>query len=67
MDKTASSFVAIAFIIAFFLVGVYDIFALASQGKIPTITENVQNWSRDFPILPFFCGVVIGHLFFPSK
>lgn len=46
-------------------VGVVDLAALLSRGQILTVTEVVQLWSREWPIIPFAVGVIIGHLFFP--
>lgn len=48
-------------------VGIFDFVALYSHGRILPISEVVQEWSARYPMVSVICGVVIGHLFFPTR
>jgi hypothetical protein len=48
------------------VVGIYDLVALGSGGRWPTVSVRMQVWSREYPLLPFAAGLLIGHLFFPA-
>lgn len=45
-------------------VGVYDLAAVFSGGRINTVSSWVQHWSSEYTVIPFACGLVIGHIFF---
>jgi hypothetical protein len=47
-------------------VGVYDIYASQSGGGLETVSAYAWRISREYPILPFIAGIVIGHLFWPN-
>lgn len=59
--------VALLLLILLAVVGVYDLLALVSHGRFSTVTVAIVSWSRQWPILPFIAGVIIGHLFFPAE
>ncbi len=67
VDTKFSYVVSIGFILMFMLVGVYDLLAIMSKGKLESVTSHIQAWSQEFPLLPFVLGAIIGHLFWPSK
>lgn len=58
------SVLLLAFLVA---VGVFDFVALTSAGKLKTISEVIQGWSSQYPLVPFAAGLVFGHLFFPTR
>lgn len=49
------------------LIALWDLGAVMSSGRIPTISAAVQDYSSDHPILPFLAGVLMGHLFWRSR
>jgi hypothetical protein len=67
MIETIFSLTFIWLVVTFFLLIVYDIYAV-TKGK-PTISWIVFNTSRRWPVIPFLSGFIIGfltgHLFFP--
>lgn len=48
-------------------VGVFDFIALQSGGRLMTISQVIQGWSAQYPLIPLFAGLVLGHLFFPTR
>src|SRR6476660_1434960 len=48
-------------------VGVFDFIALQSNGRLMTISQVIQGWSSQYPLIPLLTGVVLGHLFFPTR
>ena len=40
----------------------YDIWA-AWDDEQPTITQAIQKYSRQYPVIPFAFGFLMGHLF----
>src|SRR5689334_3437157 len=56
------------FLLLFILaVGVFDFVALQSGGKLITISQVIQAWSAQYPLIPLLTGIVLGHLFFPTR
>lgn len=46
--------------------GVYDLFTAYSHGKDATISVVILSLAREWPILPFALGVLMGHLLWPQ-
>jgi uncharacterized membrane protein len=65
--ETLSSVVAVFAILFLALVGIWDVYALLSKGRYATVTTHFQEWSRTWPLFPFVIGMLVGHLFFPSR
>lgn len=59
--------VAVALLLMFFLVGIYDSYLLAFGVQGVTVSSVIQGWASSYPVLPFLLGVVAGHLFWPGK
>ena len=55
------------FLVMIAAVAVFDMFALFSESKMETVSENLVTWSKGYPALPLACGFVLGHLFFPMR
>jgi len=49
------------------VVGVYDFWAGFSNRSVATISEVVYRWSQLWPIIPLLVGLVLGHLFWPTR
>jgi hypothetical protein len=49
-------------VVAVFAV-LFDIAAFRFGGKGATISVVLWDLSRDYPIIPFSCGLLMGHLF----
>ena len=47
----------------FFLITIYDVFAIVKGGVEASISHTMIIWAYKFPIFPFFMGVLCGHLF----
>lgn len=56
-------YIALAMLVILAVVGVYDIAASGSQGRLDSVSSAVREWSARWPILPLAVGVLIGHLF----
>jgi hypothetical protein len=67
MTETIFSLTFIWLVVTFFLLIIYDIYAV-TKGK-STISWIVFDTSRRWPVIPFLSGFIIGflmgHLFFP--
>ena len=46
---------------------VVDAGFLALSGYNSTISWQLFTWSKEWPIIPFLIGVMMGHLFFPNR
>jgi hypothetical protein len=57
---------AVLLLLVCFAVAAVDLFASFSRGRVLTVTEVVQNWSRQWPVVAFALGFLMGHLFFPT-
>jgi len=42
-------------------VGAYDV--VATTTGMPTVSAQIQTWSKEWPALPLCVGLLIGHLF----
>ena len=51
-------------VLAFAMVGIYDVFCVFNPQRCATASHFIQVWSAKNPLLPLLCGVLIGHLFF---
>jgi hypothetical protein len=45
------------------VIAVYDVIAWQTWGIDSTISAVFYTWSKHYPIIPFFFGVLMGHLF----
>jgi hypothetical protein len=57
---------AILLVLVVVAIGVVDLLAAFSRGRVLTVTEVIQTWSRQWPVIAFSLGFVMGHLFFPT-
>jgi hypothetical protein len=48
-------------------VGGYDVYASQQSNNWETVSSYVWRISRNYPILPFIVGIVIGHLLWPQR
>lgn len=65
--QTAPFVLAGALLVNAGLVGAWDIFALFSKQDLPTVSDILYGWGKDFP--PFVAGLffLLGHLFWPIR
>jgi hypothetical protein len=47
-------------------IGIWDIYATATEQPEAMVSRLLYSWSILYPILPFMIGVVIGHVFWPT-
>lgn len=57
----------IGFLILVLMTVAYDIFAYKVWGVDATISRVTLAWAREWPVVPFSVGVVVGHLFWPQR
>jgi hypothetical protein len=50
-------------ILAAVLVVAFDLYAYAAHGVHATLSRTVWENAKEYPIIPFSVGVLIGHLF----
>jgi len=42
---------------------IIDVFLALTKGKEQTISVAITNWSKQYPIIPFVFGLLMGHFF----
>lgn len=60
-DK-ASFWIAITLSFILLVVGIWDIAAGTGMVDAKTVSHIIKWWCKEWPILPFAIGVLIGHL-----
>lgn len=64
INGVAAFWLACGFILVLAFVAVYDAAAVLAVPARPTVSEIMHQLSAKYPILPFFAGLVAGHLWF---
>jgi hypothetical protein len=64
---TIGCFLAGFFLVVVALVGGYEVYALFMLPGDASVTFYLTGWSRQIPALPLALGVILGHLFFPTR
>lgn len=60
--SAASFWIGVAILLILGVAGVWDLYvAYRGMGEW-TVSEVLRGWSRTFPMLPLFIGIVIGHI-----
>ena len=62
-EITPQHLLAIVLLTVLVIVGCWDVWASASGKPMDTVSEILCQWSKQFPVLPFGVGLLIGHLF----
>ena len=44
---------------------IYDLFTVLERGSETTISVQLFEFSKKYPIVPFVLGIVFGHIFWP--
>lgn len=47
--------------------GIWDVYCYYTDRSTDTVTSVLQEWVREMPILAVAVGILLGHLFFPSR
>ena len=63
MDKIGLV-LAVLILIVLFAVGIFDFAMIFTGQRESTVSEYIYRWSRQFPFVAFFAGLIAGHLFF---
>lgn len=58
---------ALAFIAVNLVVALWDLYCAAIGNYRDTVSMTFQDWGRQWPMLPLFIGIVIGHVFWPTR
>jgi len=61
----ANVIVALLLLLSFVVVGVWDIYANFGLPPGQTVSWVLQDWSRQWPVLPLVMGLLLGHLLWP--
>lgn len=64
--KTRNLTIWILIGVSIILIG-YDIYVAVNDVKEDTISEVLLYYGRQFMIIPFGLGVIMGHLFWPQR
>ena len=65
MKMQANVIVALLLLLSFVVVGVWDIYANFGLPPGQTVSWVLQDWSRQWPVLPLVMGLLLGHLLWP--
>lgn len=58
---------ALSFIFVNLLIALWDVYCAAKGDYLYTVSATFQEWAQDYPMLPLAIGVVIGHVFWPTR
>lgn len=42
---------------------IFDVYIMKTKGVSYTISVRLFKWSKDYPVIPFAIGFLMGHLF----
>jgi len=54
-------------LITILAITIFDVYVFSVGGTENTISWMLTNWAYDYPIFPFFMGVICGHLFWQMR
>jgi hypothetical protein len=60
-------YTAVLLIAVHLSVAVIDLVAWYTDGRIASVSSVLQQWAKESPLLPLVIGMVLGHLFWPSR
>ena len=58
-----SAITAMLLALALAATGIYDCYVALVHGPAFTVTYVIRTYSREYPMIPFLVGCLIGHLF----
>ena len=61
-----AKWVAIVFLFILFAIGCFDVWAKFRDPPGIQVSQYIRDWSGEYPLLPFACGMLAGHLFWSS-
>lgn len=61
------TFLAVGLIVWLAVVGLGDIWLGRRYGYAATVSAVIQDWARQWPVLPLLIGLLLGHLFWPLR
>lgn len=62
-----SAALGIAMLLVFLMIGLWDICVTYFMKSTDTVSNVLSLWGRQFPILPLFVGLLLGHIFWPRS
>lgn len=57
---------AILAVLALSLVGIWDSVAMY-RGDMESVSKILTGWCKQWPVLPFLAGLVVGHALWPQQ
>ncbi len=57
----------VVLLLAFLVLGAYDLFAYLAWGREQTLSVVLFESSVEWPVIPFALGFLAGHLFWPIR
>lgn len=61
--NNARLLLVLVFLVSIMCILLFDVWAWAVHGQKATASTLIHDWGREWPLLPFLVGMVIGHLF----
>lgn len=58
----ASNILAVFALGSLALAGVWDALAIVTAHPQATVSHIVRDWTRDYPMIAFFAGLIAGHI-----
>lgn len=62
---TPQYILALCLLTMMMIVGMWDIYAYATNDPEGTVSNIIGTWGEQFPMLSVAIGVLVGHLFWP--
>ena len=54
---------AVSLLVLTMAIACWDFYAWRALGDSYTVSSYMRRWGREYPLLPFTIGVLIGHIF----
>lgn len=58
---------ALSLVVVLTLVAVWDVYCAATGRQNDTVSATMQEWSQNHPMLAVTVGVILGHIFWPTR
>lgn len=59
--------IALAIVMLLAVVAAFDLWCAGKGDYRNTVSATIQDWSVQIPAIPFACGAVAAHLFWPHR
>lgn len=63
----AGFYLAVFFVMILGIIALYDFWCVYSDTPCWSVSEWVQHWSTESPLVALLLGIILGHLFFSRR